>query len=152
MAGAAVEVEGLKEFRKALKAVDPALAKEITKVHRDIAQMVGARAVGMASGMGGSTAHFATSIRPRGSAAGARLDVQPKANAAIFGAKKRTGWPNVVHGQGRPQHPAWVGSGWEPGGAGGPRGINPAIRASLTQIDDMFLDGIEEAARKAFPS
>lgn len=149
MAGSAVEVEGLKEFRKALKAADAQYPKEIAKLHREIARLVQVRAVAAASGEGGATRHFASSARASGTQAAARITVAPKANAAFFGAKKRTGWN--AGNQGRPQHRPWVGAGWEPGGSGGPYGINPAIRASLDDIDRMAGDGMEDLYRKAFP-
>ena len=150
MAGSAVEVEGLKEFRKALKAADSQYPKEIAKLHREIARMVQPRARGAAAGVGGSTRHFAGLVRAAGSQAAARITVAPQANAAFWGAKKRTGWN--AGNQGRPQHPAWVGSGWEPGGPGGPYGINAAIAESLPDIDRMAGDGMEDLYRKAFPS
>lgn len=161
MAGSAVEVEGLKEFRKALKAADASYPKEIAKLHREIARLVQPRAVGAAKAVGGAAGHFASSIVAAGSQASARIVVAPKANAAIFGASKRLGWnagwrngvlTERADNGGRPQSRPWVGSSWEPGGAGGPYGVNPAIRASLGDIDRLAGDGMEDLYRKAFPS
>lgn len=150
MAGAAVEVEGLKEFRKALRVVDGDFAKELTKIQRELAKWLAPQAQAAAAAEGGVTRHFAGKISGKGNATGARLEVQSVANAAIWGAKKTTGW-NA--GQGRtPNQPRWVGSSFEVGGAGGPYGINAAIRVHLTEIDQRYLQGIDELARRAFPT
>lgn len=149
MAGAAVEVEGLKEFRRALKAADASYPRELSKLHREIARLVAPRAVAAASVSSGSTRHFAGAIRASGTASSARLTVAPAATAAFWGAKQRTGWN--AGNQAANQKP-WVGAAWDPGGAGGPYALNPAIRASLNDIDRLAGDGMEDLYRKAFPT
>lgn len=146
---ALVRVEGLDEFRRELRAIDSGWARELTRTHRELGQWLAPRAQGAASAMGGPQAHFAGKIKGRGTQAGARLEIAHEANAALWGAEKRTGW-NQGH-QGAPQHPKWVGSGWEPGGPGGPYGINDTLRSDGPEIVERFGDMVDDLASRAFP-
>ena len=149
-----VHIEGLAEFRKGLrKAENPAGARKAMKqADRIIAQEIAPIAQARARGHGGSTAHFAGMIRGGANAKGAYLTARPASNAAIWGAKKRTGW-NARHVKpgAKPQHPAWVGASWQVGGPGGPRGINDAIREKQERIVRHYGEVIDYLASGAFP-
>lgn len=152
MAKAAIEVEGLKEFRKELRqlADGKTWAKELGTVQRTLAKKVAGWAKSDASGMGGPAGHFASSIKGAGGAAGAKITVAPKANAAFWGAKRRTGWN--AGNNGRPQHPRWVGAGWDVGVAGqGPYAINSAIAAHMDEIEREYWSGVDDLTSRAFP-
>lgn len=153
MARAAIEVEGLKEFRKELRqlADGKTWSRELGQVQRHLAKKVAGWAQGDARGMGGSFAHFAGSVKGAGGVAGAKIAVDPKANATFWGAKKRTGW-NARNPNSRAQHPEWVGSSWDVGVQGqGPYAINSAIASHLPEIEREYWDGLEGLFARAFP-
>jgi hypothetical protein len=138
-----------RDLDRAGKEMDPGLAK----AHKTLAKEVGAEGRQFARGHGGSTAHFAGAIYGIGSAKKAAIRNRPAANAAIYGAKRNTGWNRRARPGGARQHPKWVGTGWDVGGPGGPRGINDAIRHDKQKIDERFLElVVDDPSRQAFPS
>jgi hypothetical protein len=145
----AVHEVGFKELRAALKEVDAAWPKELATFHRDLARWLAPIAQGAATAMGGEQHHFAHDISGQGTQTGARLQVAQEANAAFWGAKKRTGW-NRGHG-GKAQHPPWVGNAWLPGEAGGPYALNPTIAANIDQIVEKSGQMVDRITRQAFP-
>lgn len=98
--------------------------------------------------------HFSGSIYGTGSASKASIAVRQEANAAFWGARKRTGWYAAPkYAGGPPQHPEWVGNSWDVGQLGqGPYAINPAIYHELDNIDRAYLQSIDDLARRAFPN
>ena len=155
----AVEVQGAKEFRRALKEADAAWPKELAKLHRQIAVKVAARAASNVAGLPSAQQRKAAgNVRGRGSAAAARIAVVPSASvpwakAAIWGSKGRSGWyaaPKYAGLSGR-QFPAWVGSSWQAGGPGGPYGVNAAVRSEAPWIEAKYLSGVDELYHRAFP-
>lgn len=152
MAVSRVHVEGLDAFTRDLRATHSQWPRAMATVHRTVAREVAGEARSFARGHGGSTAHFAGTIYGIGSAKKAAISNRREGNAAIWGAKKRTGWNAGRRNRGgRPQHPKWVGNSWDVGGSGGPRGINDAIRHDLPHIERRFLEVAAEVARRAFP-
>ena len=151
-----VKIIGLKEFRSALKALDKQWPKELTKANKTIAQHVAADAQGSAGEYSRMTAAAARSIRGTASQSAAKIAFggsPPFALAGIMGAKRHSGWyATRGHNKSRtPQFPEWVGNTWEPGGSGGPRGVNDAIRANKDRIVDYYADAIGDLAARAFP-
>lgn len=148
---APVEVEGLKEFRRELRALsgDSTWTRALGQVNRALAGEAATWAQIEASGLGGPFAHFADTITGAATATAARIQVPKVANATFWGAKERTGW-NAGH-DGRPQHPEWVGSSWDVAGPGGPYALNAALADHLDEIVDGYGDALDELARKAFP-
>lgn len=150
---ASIEVTGLKEFRRALKAMGPEWPKALRDVHEGIADEGAALSRGVASGMGGVQAHFAGRIRGTASQREARVSVGGGgANVAFWGAKKRTGWyaPGRYHNSTR-QHPTWVGNSWEVAEAGqGPYAINPALAAFKPDIWERYFQMVLDLAHNAF--
>lgn len=143
---AAVQVRGLREFQAGLRAADPKLARAITKANKEIAEKVAARARAEAQQAGGVQAKASPAIKAAAEQRAAKIAIVkgsrfPFADGAFYGALAY------------PQFDPWVGNSWTPGdAAGGPYAINPAIAASLPEIEDFYLDAFEDAVARAFPS
>lgn len=155
MAQPAVEIEGLKEFRRDLRAAGPEWPKAIRSRYKAISDEVASRAQVNLSGRGGVYAKGAPKVKGYATAASAAVGVPSGGIGAIavWGAKKHTGWYAKPRYAGSPpQHPRWVGNGWEPGVAGqGPRGINDAIAASEDFIEREVFAAMDDVAKQAFP-
>jgi hypothetical protein len=156
MAGkAAVDVQGLKEFRKELKAVDAGWPKVMQKLQKQLASDVADRARGVASGMGGVQAKAAGSIKGYATATSTSVGAPSGgiAGAAFWGTLRHTGWYAAARYSASPrQHPVWVGNSWEPGVSGqGPYAINDTIADMLSEIDEWYLDMVTDLTAAAFP-
>lgn len=154
-----VEVQGMAEFRRALRAMGPEWTRELTKVHRTVALKVAAGAQSRAASMGGVHRRAAPAIKGYANKMNARVGVSPgaktrMANVALWGAKRHTGWyANARYSDGPAQHPAWVGNTWDVGvPGGGPYAINATVAAMTPTIIADFERMIDELARRAFPS
>jgi hypothetical protein len=116
---------------------------------------VASKAQGIASGMGGVTAKAAGSIRAYATQQQASIGVSSGGIPAVafWGALKRTGWYAHIHSPGgRPQHPKWVGTSWEPGQRGqGPYAINDALAEVADTIEERYAEMITDLAARAFP-
>jgi hypothetical protein len=149
------EIRGLKEFRKALRAMGPEWPKALRAANKRIADKGARLSQGYARGMGGVQAHFAGAIRGSATQRQARVGVSGRggANVAFWGAKKRTGWYARSRYSGGPrQHPEWVGNTWDVAVAGqGPYAINLALATHRESLLDEYLDEIEALAHEAFP-
>ena len=147
-----VEVLGLSAFRKELRQLeDPKpWTRELGKVNREVAKQGAEWARAAATAMGGPQKHFAGAIRGYGSAASARIAVKDQdAYAAFWGAKQRTGW-NA--GNKTPNQPEWVGNSWDAAVHGqGPYAINDALATRLRQLEALYINGIDDITRRAFP-
>lgn len=150
-----VEVTGLREFRKALKAMHPRWPQALADVHKQIAEQGAEASRFQAYGMGGVQRKAADGIRGIGNMREARIGVSGGiSNAAFWGAKKRTGWyANPRYRvSGAPNLPQWVGNSWEPAVAGqGPYAINDALAAYMPRLMDEYADMIEKLSKAAFP-
>jgi hypothetical protein len=155
----AVNVIGLREFRKALKAVGPEWPKELSRANREIAKIGERVSQTEARGMGGVQARAANAIKGSASAREARIQIKPSsgkrnptamANTAFWGAKKRTGWYRTKP-PGKPQHPEWVGNRWEVADLNsGPYAINAALARHLDDIVAAHRAALDRLAAKAF--
>ena len=155
----AIEITGLREFRKALKAVGPEFPKQLTKANRDVAKIAERVSQSSARSMGGIQARAASAIKGSANARSARIQIKPSkgkrnptamANVAFWGAKKRTGWYRTKP-QGKPQHPEWVGSNWEVADLNsGPYAINAALARHLDDIVAAHRAALDRLAAKAF--
>lgn len=148
----------LRQFAKDLKAIGPEWPRMLSKVHRTIAKKATEKASARASSMGGIQAKASGALKGSGTQQAATIKVDANgstrfANVAFWGAKKRTGWyAHINSPNGRPQHPKWVGSSWEPGVAGqGPYAINDAIAEYGEELLDDWRKGLTELTAKAFP-
>lgn len=147
-----VEIKGLSEFRRELKAMGPEFPKELRVIHKDIADRVAADARSVASGMSRLQASAAPMIRGYATQREARVGFPggTKAGAAFWGMRRHSGW--YAGKPGPPQAPKWVGAGWEPGVAGqGPYAINDALARKVPDIVLRFERMIEDLAARAFP-
>lgn len=153
----AVEVKGLAEFQRELRKMGPEYSNELRKIHRRVSDLVANRAKAAAASGGGQASKAARAIKARASNRSASIDTvrtPPYALGVFWGQKRRSGWyaagryaSSVGH-----QFQPWVGNQWEPGALGGqPYFIGPAINASVDEVQDVFLRGIDDVARRAFP-
>jgi hypothetical protein len=155
--GSRVEIHGLREFQRELRKADASLLNDFRKVHRKVSDLVGDRARAAMHAGGPQGAKAAKGVKSRATSKSAFLDTVPKppyALATIWGQKRRSGWyraPRYAASTGR-QFQSWVGNQWDPGEHGGePYYIGPAIDASLDEVERIYMDGIEDLTRRAFP-
>ena len=155
-----VQIVGLADFRRDLKAVGDEWPKELRKVNKAVADKARDWARGEASSLGGVHAKASPAIKSFATATQAKVGVTvgdrryPFAAVATWGAKRRTGWYAARRYTNSPrQHPPWVGNTWDTGVAGqGPYAINSAIARHERALAEMYMDGIEELAARAFPT
>lgn len=150
----AVHVRGLREFQAELRAVEPKLARAMSKANREIAEKVATNVQAKARAAGSVAKHAAPAIVGRGEQRAAKIAINKgtqfkMADGAFFGS--------VQYGQFKP----WVGNAsfnaWPVGandeGPGrGPYAINPGIYESIPMVEDFYLNAFEDAVKGAFPS
>lgn len=159
----AVNVVGLREFRKALKGVGPQWPKELTRANRDVAKIGERVSQAEARRMGGVQARAANAIKGSANARFARIQIKPSsgkrnptamANVAYWGAKARSGWykrGKYADSKGV-QHPEWVGANWDVAEINeGPYAINAALARHLDDIVAAHRAAIDRIAAAAFP-
>ncbi len=146
-----VEIQGLAEFRRALRNSAARSSNVMRTLHRKVADLVAGRAQGSAGSMG-------SAIKPRATNTSAKIETvakPPQALTVFWGAKRKTGWyaaPQYSGSTGR-QFPPWVGNQWSPGETGGePYHIGPAINSSIPAVMDLYEKGIDEIVKEAFPT
>lgn len=132
----AVAVEGLSEFRAALKAID--LNRQLSKAHKAVAAMVANKAKGQAESLGSVLAKAAPSIRPSGTQTGAAINLGGPAYPFALGAE--------FGGQRRPttrQFKPWLGrTGYA---------LYPTIRDTRAETIDLYDQELKAIFRPAFP-
>jgi len=153
-----VYIRGLDEFRRELRRVDSKMGNEVRKIHRRVADLVADRAKAAAMSGVPQASRAAGAIKARASNKSAKIETvsrPPFALGVFWGQRQRSGWyanPRYAASTGR-QFDDWVGNQWDPGEHGGkPYFIGDAINRSLDEVDDIYLDGIDELARRAFPN
>lgn len=111
----------------------------------------------MAAG-GSQASRAAGAVKARSTNSSAFIDTvgkPPFALGVIWGQRKRSGWfanPRYSGSAGR-QFDDWVGNQWDPGEHGGePYFIGTAIDSSLDEVDDIYLEGVDDLVRRAFPN
>lgn len=134
----AVEVEGLREAVKALKALDDKAPGELRDASKGIAEDVAGKAKARASSLGGVAAHVAPTISARAGATSAGVGLggagNPEAMGAEFGGGRR---PTTQ------QFQPWRGNGESAGYF-----VYPTIRDESDHIVDQFTDAIDDLTRK----
>lgn len=87
-----VQVEGLDDLRKALKALGPDAQKELKDASKGVASFVAADVKSAAQGFGGVAAHVAPSVSAVGGVSGAGVafggSSYPMAGGAAWGSKR----------------------------------------------------------------
>lgn len=159
MAGS-VEITGLKEFRRALRAIGPQSPEALKDAHKRLADKGAEYARAAARSMGGIQARAASAIGGRGDERAARVAVLPSsggrdkmANVAFWGALRHTGWYAAPRYQeSTAQHPPWVGADWDVAVRGeGPYAINDALADNLDELLDEYGRMLDELVAFAFP-
>jgi hypothetical protein len=131
----AVQVQGLSEFLKALKAID--LNKDLAKAHKKVADFIAGKARSRASSSGGVLGITAPSIKSSGTQTQAAINLggprYPWAMGAEFGGGRR---PTTR------QFKPWLG---HEGYA-----LFPTIRESRDETMAMYVAALDEIVRPAF--
>jgi hypothetical protein len=133
--GAGVQVEGLRELNRSLKAMSPAHQRELIGVGLVVASFVAQDARGLAALLGGVAAKTAPSIRAAGYTTGAGVSFGGSgyefAAGAEFGAYRYK------------QFKPWRGSGSDAGYF-----IYPAIRQDLDRIEKAYEEGLDRVIKR----
>lgn len=136
MPGPAIEVEGIAEVRRALKAAG-AKSSELSKAHRRVGKLVEGES---RSGAGGGTRQQSSAAKVllgRGTTKSAILAIRntarvPYGLGAFLGGK-------------RPQFPEWVGNNWDLLNGDGPYVIAEQMRRNRDEILDEFEAAVLDA-------
>lgn len=133
-----VNVAGLKDLSRELKAIDASWAKELAQAAKKAAQIIVTEARSRASSAGGVLAKAADSIAPGGTQRGGYVRLGgprwPYALGAEFGAKQY------------PQFKPWRGADENGGYA-----LYPAIRDKTDEVTDAYGEMVGDLTRRAFP-
>lgn len=158
-----VTVQGLRDFRAALKAAGDQLPKELRLGLVDVAKIAERVTIAEAHRMGGIQAKAAGAIKGRATQREARLQINKSnskrnptafANIAFWGAKKRTGWYAFEkYGESTTrQHPPWVGNTWElMNPTEGPYALNAALARYSDDLMAALTATLERLLAQAFP-
>lgn len=137
-----VQVDGLPELSRALKAIGPDARRELREASKSVAEFVAADARSGAQVLGGVAAKSAPSIGAVGGVAGAGVAFggasSPWAAGAEFGGGRR---PTTR------QFEPWRGNGETAGYF-----VYPAIRSNAERIESEFTDAIDGIIKRRFPN
>jgi hypothetical protein len=144
--GDAARIVGLSEFRASLKAVDASLPKEIGRLNKKVGDLIVDQSQSTAAGVGRQAAKAAESLKSSAASTQAFVTIGGNSIAfalgAVFGARK---WR---------QFKPWRGNQWAEGdfpAAGVGYFFVSDVREHRDEIEQMYLDGIAEISRLAFP-
>jgi hypothetical protein len=130
-----VNVEGLAELRRALKAVSADAPKELSAAGKEVAQFVADDARSAAAALGGVAAKVAPSITARASAGGGAVSLggtaYPMALGAEFGGRGRPTTQQFQPHKGRTGYMVY-----------------PTIRANADRIESEYADKLDDLMRK----
>lgn len=148
-----IEIEGLRQFARELKAISPDLDAELKALNFQVASKVKDDAVARAAGQGPMVRRAAQSLRAAKQAARAAVFLGNKSTPFAFGAEFGSGrnQPRQLPNEGTTrlgwnQFRPWAGSGSTAGYF-----LYPAIRQDMPEIVDMYGDAVEKIAKQAFP-
>ncbi len=140
-----IKITGLKELRRELKKLaDKGLTDKVKELNQKVGQLVVRTAQQKAGSVGRQQVAAAKdlSARKRATAAVIALGGRGRTSEWALGAEFGS------HRYG--QFPKWRGNQWsDPPNVG--YFLHPAIRDKSDEIVDLFLDGIEDVAKEAFP-
>jgi hypothetical protein len=158
-----VTVQGLRDFRAALKAAGENLPKELRLGLVDVAKIAERVSIAEANRMGGIQKKASRAIKGTATQREARVQINKSkaksnptafANIAFWGAKKRTGWyaaDKYQQSKGR-QHPPWVGNTWEVlNPTQGPYALNAALARHEDDIMAALTAALDRLIAQAFP-
>lgn len=133
-----VQVTGLPELSRALKAIGPDAQKELRDASKRVATFVANDARSAAQSIGGVAAHVAPSIKPVGGVSGAGVAMggaaYPMAGGAEFGSLRFK------------QFKPWRGNGSDAGYF-----LYPSIRRDADRIQTEFTDAVDDIIKRRFP-
>lgn len=133
--GQGVQVKGLTELNRALKALGPEVRAELKAANVEVGQMVANDARSIAQGLGGVAAKVAPSINATKTQAGAGVSfggaAYPMAGGAEFGSYRYK------------QFKPWRGNGSDAGYF-----VYPAIRQDSDEIAETYIERIDDLMRK----
>ena len=136
-----IEIEGLAEWRKQIKAIDKDLVKELGQAYKAIATFIVADATAKATGLGGVAAHSAQAL----TATARSTDVSVKLNGDKYpwslGGEFGGGPPRT------PQFKAWRGNGADAGYF-----LYPTIHADAQKILDAYAEAFDKVTKLAYPN
>lgn len=136
----AVAIRGLDEFRRGL---DKDAKRDFARLNQQIADPIAEGARSRARSKGGVAAKAASSIKARRSQEGVSIagggGRYPFFWGAEFGAKRYR------------QFKPWTGNQWQPMEGGVGYFMHPEVHERVRDIDETYLDAIDEFARSAFP-
>ena len=142
----AIQVLGLRDFQRELRAVDTKLPRTLAVANKTAAEYVAERARRRAHSPGGVAAKSAPSIRAAGEQRRSKILIGgktwPYALGAEFGAK--------VY----PQFKPWRGNQHDPGmepGSGVGYFLYPTIRETRDEYLEIYARAIDQVMRDAFP-
>lgn len=138
-----VEVEGLAEFRRDLRAVEAKYPKELAKINREVAKEVKDGAQRSARSQGSVAGKSAPSLRHGASGTRAYVQIDGAKHPYALGAE----FGSLRYAQFKP----WRGNqftGWD----GGPGYfLHPTIREMGGDIEERYLSRLDDLHRQAFP-
>jgi hypothetical protein len=125
-----IHVEGLEELRRDLRAIDAKMPRQLTRINREVADLVAPSAQAAARGYGGVRALAAPNIRARAEQRYAVIAIggAPYAAGAMLGARRYRQFPSYV-------------------GAGDPTaiyGVGDAIREETADILRLYAERMAE--------
>lgn len=148
VAGVRVEVRGLKEALRDLRAVDREFPKTVRRIHKKAGEVVARRARAAAD------SRTAPAISGRGTNKEAKIQVglrPPVAIARVIGANRRFGWYQAGryrHSSGR-QFKPHLGNAWQPEDL---YQIGHTVSPAMDEVLDVLVDEFTELFSKAFPN
>jgi hypothetical protein len=132
-----IQVTGLKELRKELKAADAAFPKELQKANKKIAELVADGTRAAFSGMGGSAPKVAPTVKALAQQARAQVKV---GGGSGVGAEVAMG--NLWGSKRYKQFPPPVDAGYA---------LYPTLKAKNDEIVEAYGDLLDDLLKRAFP-
>lgn len=140
----ALQIDGLDDFRKHLRATDNRLGRAMGQANKKAAEVVASEARTRAQGSGGSAAKGAESIK---------ASAAQRAASVTIGGAKAPWMPGAEFGARRyRQFPPWRGNQWQPDSGGVGYFLHPAIRETRDEFEETYLEALDELAHQAFPN
>lgn len=135
---AQIGVQGLKEFRRELKALESTMPRELTKAGKRVAEMVAKDARASFASRSGVASEVPDAVKSSG-AGGASVILDTGRAPSIlgheFGSNRFT------------QFPVWLGNDMDAGYS-----LFPTIRSNRERIVETYGDELDHLAARAFPS
>ena len=133
--GDGVNVEGLADLRRALKAIDAAAPRELSAVGKQVAGFVAEDARSIAEGLGGVAAKSAPSVKASSSGGGGAIGLgggaYPMAAGAEFGGRGRPTTQQFKPHLGRTGY-----------------FVYPSIRRNADRIEESYSEKLDDLMRK----